>query len=128
MAFADIWPVLLLAAVVAILAGWAWTRLAARPRAGEHHTIPVDVPPPEVELEDGPVWACLECGSLAVGGGSVSMGMLPGAGDGFAYVCHNCHHRGPALEFDSPTAYRLFVQGLHSDEENENEAAEGVSR
>lgn len=78
---------------------------------------PVAVPPEEVELTEGRVWACMRCGSTKVRMGSISQGMIPGAGDQFAQVCPRCGHRGPPLEFDSPTAYRQFVKGLNNKED-----------
>jgi hypothetical protein len=74
---------------------------------------PVAIPPEESEQVEGPVEACLRCGSVDVGAGSVSQGQIPGAGDAFAYVCKRCGHRGAPLRFEDATAYREFVRGLN---------------
>lgn len=114
MEFAVLLPFLVLGVVVVALLALA-TRSVFRGRGAARPAGPVAVPPEEVELEEGPVYACMKCGSPSVGGGGVSMGMIPGAGDAFAYVCRRCRHRGPPLEFADATAYRLFVQGLNEE-------------
>lgn len=83
-------------------------RRAAPPAAG-----PVPVPPEEAELIEGPVFACMRCGDTRVRMGGVLQGMLPGAGDHFAFMCQRCRHRGPPLEFENVTAYRQFVKALN---------------
>ena len=124
MAWADVWPVVLLGLAVLALGSVALARVLGRPRGRGTRAPLVAVPPEEVELEEGPVWACMRCGSLDVGPGAVSQGMLPGAGDAFAFVCRRCHARGPPLEFESATAYRQFVKGLHEDRSAATGAAE----
>lgn len=107
------WPVFLVAFAAIALAIVAFGRVKRRGRGEREEVRPVGVPPEEVELEEGPVWACMQCGSLDVGPGAVSQGMIPGAGDRFAYRCRRCNARGPPLEFESATAYRQFVKGLN---------------
>lgn len=109
----DVWPVMLIALAVFAFAVVAFTRLAQRRRGAGEPLVPVPLPPEEAELVEGPVWACMRCGSTEVGLGGVSQGMIPGAGDQFAYACRRCRHRGPPLEFESVTAYRQFIKGLH---------------
>lgn len=117
MAFSDVAPVVLLGVVVALLALLAAIRLARRRRSPGNEAGPVPVPPEEAELVEGPVWACMRCGSTEVGMGGVSQGLIPGAGDMFAFACRRCRHRGPPLEFENVTAYRQFVKGLHENVE-----------
>lgn len=76
---------------------------------------PVAVPPEEVELEEGPVSACMRCGSPNVRQARASELMIPGGGANLTWICGRCGHRGPALEFDSTTEFRAFVQGLNED-------------
>lgn len=121
MAWADAWPVFLVAFAAIALAVMAFGRFGRRGAGTVAEAPPVAVPPEEVELEEGPVWACMRCGSLDVGPGAVSQGMIPGAGDRFATRCRRCHARGPPLEFESATAYRQFVKGLHGGEPPEKE-------
>lgn len=115
----DAWPLILLFLALLALVSIPLVRtLSKRGRLGPSGTRegPVPVPPEEAELVDGPVWACMRCGSTAVGLGGILQGSIPGAGDQFSYVCRRCRHRGPALEFESVTAYRQFVKGLHEPE------------
>jgi hypothetical protein len=117
--WADAWPFILLFLAVLALASIPLTRALARRRRGvKGETVPpVPLPPEEAELVEGPVWACMRCGSTEVGLGGISQGSIPGAGDQFLYVCRRCRHRGPALEFESVTAYRQFVKGLRGEPE-----------
>ena len=107
---------LALVALAALPLTRALVRRGKHPRAP---TRPVPVPPEEAELVEGPVHACMKCGSTEVGMGGVLQGSIPGAGDQFLYVCRRCRHRGPPLEFESVTAYRQFVKGLHGEPEEE---------
>lgn len=109
-----VWPLVLMAiAVVAIVSVLAM-RLRSR-KGGPPHPGPVAVPPEEVEQEEGPVYACMKCGSPSVRSASVMEGGIPGGGQGLAWICSRCKHRGPALEFEDATAYRQFVKGLNED-------------
>lgn len=74
---------------------------------------PVEVPPEESELREGPRVACLRCGSLHVTPLTLADGLFAGGGEALTWVCRRCSWRGPPLQFDSPTAYREFVKGLH---------------
>lgn len=112
--WADVWPVLLLGLAVLAFAVVGFARLARMRRGPRSPPLPpVPVPPEEAELVEGPVWACLRCGSTDVGMGGVSQGLIPGAGDPFAFACRRCRHRGAPLEFEDVTAYRQFVKALH---------------
>lgn len=115
MAFADLWPIILIALAAIALASIPLFRALSRSGKARAPRGPVPVPPEEAELVEGEVWACMRCGSTQVGMGGVSQGLLPGAGSHFAYACRRCGHRGPPLEFESVTAYRQFVKGLHED-------------
>lgn len=107
-------PVLLLVVVVVALVGLAVSRLRARRGKGQR-AAPVPVPPEEVELEEGPVYACMGCGSPSVRQAKASEGIIPGGGANLTWICGRCGHRGPPLEFDSSTAYRQFVKALNED-------------
>ena len=109
------WPILLIMIAAIALASIPVMRAMSRKRAVSAPRGPVPVPPEEAELVEGPVWACMHCGSTQVGMGGVSQGLIPGAGSHFHYACRRCGHRGPPLEFDSVTAYRQFVKGLNED-------------
>lgn len=88
----------------------------ARRRAGPSEPLaPVHVPPEETELEEGPVWCCMKCGSIDMRQPSISEGHIPGGGPAFFSVCGRCRFRGPAIEFESATAYRQFVKGLQAE-------------
>lgn len=106
---------ILFLALVAI-AGIPLWRAVGRKGSPKPPIPPVPVPPEEAELVEGPVYACMRCGSPDVGLGSILQGSIPGAGDQFAYVCRRCRHRGPPLEFETVTAYRQFVKGLNEKE------------
>lgn len=121
MAFGDAWPLLLLVLAAIALASIPLLRALSRRRDAAPPTGPVPVPPEEAELVEGPVWACMRCGSTEVGMGGVSQGLIPGAGAHFAYACRRCGARGPPLEFENVTAYRQFVKGLN---EGANERSE----
>ncbi|HUR69643.1 MAG TPA: hypothetical protein VM370_10385 [Candidatus Thermoplasmatota archaeon] len=114
----DAFPLILLVLAALALASIPLLRALSRRRGAKPAAPvgPVEVPPEEAELVEGAVWACMRCGSTNVGMGGISQGMIPGAGDQFAYVCPRCRHRGPPLEFESVTAYRQFVKGLHEKE------------
>lgn len=116
--WSDAWPLLILIlAVIAVVAIPLGRAMRRRGKGAPPDPVgPVRVPPEEAELVDGPVSACMRCGSTEVGLGSVLQGSIPGAGDQFAYVCKRCRHRGPALEFDTVTAYRQFIKGLNETE------------
>lgn len=112
-----IWPVLLVGLAVLAFAAVGFARLARRRRSLPRAPLPpVPVPPEESELVEGRVWACMRCGSTEVGMGGVSLGLIPGAGDQFAFACRRCRHRGAPLEFENVTAYRQFVKGLRGEE------------
>lgn len=112
----DALPLVLLVVFVLALVVIPLLRAGSRRGARAPAPGPVPVPPEEAELVEGPVSACMRCGSTDVGLGSVLQGSIPGAGDQFAYVCKRCRHRGPALEFETVTAYRQFVKGLNEKE------------
>lgn len=111
----DVAPLVVLVLAAVALAGIPLMRALRKQRKGTPRPPlgPVEVPPEEAELVEGPVSACMRCGSTQVGLGSVTQGSIPGAGDQFLYVCKRCRHRGPPLEFENVTAYRQFVKGLH---------------
>lgn len=115
MTYHDVAPVLLLVLVVVAGVGLAVARLRHRRRAGQPRIMPVAVPPEEAELAEGPVWACMNCGSPHVRQAKASEGIVPGGGALLTWICARCGHRGPALEFDSATAYRQFVRALNED-------------
>ena len=120
--WADAWPLILLVLAALALVSIPLMRTLARARTtggGGTREGPVPIPPEEAELVEGPVWACMRCGSTQVGLGSVLQGSIPGAGDQFSDVCRRCRHRGAPLEFESVTAYRQFVKGLHEEPEKE---------
>jgi len=127
MAWGDAWPIVLIVLAAIALASIPLLRTLSRERGRGETLGPVRVPPEEAELVEGPVWACMRCGSTHVGMGGVSQGLIPGAGSHFAYACRRCGHRGPPLEFESVTAYRQFVKGLHAGQ-NEDEASVGEGR
>ena len=104
---------ILFLALVAIAGIPLWKAIGRRKGPAKPPIGPVRVPPEEAELVEGPVYACMRCGSTEVGLGSIMQGSIPGAGDQFAYVCRRCRHRGPPLEFETVTAYRQFVKGLN---------------
>lgn len=97
--------------------------VARRSPALAPRLAPVDVPPEEIELTEGPVAACMRCGSIDVRLARLSEGGIPGGGSGLTMICGRCRHRGPPLEFDDPTAYRQFIKGLHADREERDAAA-----
>lgn len=112
----DVFPFILLAALVVALIGLLVARTRARIRRAKGARVPpVPVPPEEVELEEGPVFACMGCGSPNVRQAKASEGIIPGGGAFLTWICGRCGRRGPALEFDSPTAYRQFVKALNED-------------
>ncbi len=113
----DAWSLILLVAAVAVLASVGFTRVLRRPRGAPEPIRPVEVPPEDVELHEGPVWACMRCGSPTMRNPRLSEGLVPGFGEGLVWVCSRCRFRGQPLVFEDPTAYRLFVQGLHLDQE-----------
>lgn len=111
-------PVLLLALAVLALVVALTVRLAKR--AGKrtpHGWTPVPVPPEEIELVEGPIRACIRCGSPRVRPANLSEGGIPGGGEGLAWICERCGKRGPAIEFEDATAYRQFVKGLNAPDE-----------
>lgn len=112
-----VWPLVLLFLALVALAAIPMLRVARRRGEKRPPLPPVPVPPEAAELVEGPVWACMRCGSTEVGLGGIRDGSIPGAGDQFAYVCRRCRHRGPPLEFESVTAYRQFVKGLRGEPE-----------
>lgn len=123
LAILDAWPLALIAlAILAVLMA-AVMRLQARHRArvGAPVPGPVEVPPEEAELEEGPVMACMRCGSIQLRQPRLSEGLIPGAGESLAWMCARCKWRGQPLLFDDVTAFRQFVKGLHAD----RDAAEG---
>ena len=105
-------PVLFLGVALAAV---GLVALVVRARRGSPATPapPVEVPPEETELEEGPITACMRCGSPRVRQTELREGGIPGGGAGLAWICARCGHRGPALEFDDVTAYRQFVKGLN---------------
>ena len=113
-ALGDVGPVLLLVVVVVAGVGLLIARLRARRGQGER-VRPVAVPPEEAELSEGAVYACMRCGSPSVRHAKASEGIVPGGGASMTWICARCGHRGPPLEFDSPTAFREFVKALNED-------------
>lgn len=114
MALSDAMPLILLVlAALALVCIPLFRAVAKRGEGPRGPEPPVPVPPEEAELVEGPVWACMRCGSTEVGLGGVLQGSIPGAGDQFAYVCKRCRHRGAPIEFENVTAYRQFVKGLN---------------
>lgn len=111
----DVGPVLLLVVVVLAFVGLAVARLRARRRGKGSRVAPVPVPPEEAELSEGSVFACMGCGSPSVRQARAAEGIVPGGGANLTWICGRCGHRGPPLEFDSPTAYRQFVKALNED-------------
>lgn len=107
-------PILLLVLALGALVLVMTLRVAAKAKRRTPRVVtPVPVPPEEVELEEGPVHACLRCGSPRVRPANLSEGGIPGGGQGLAWTCDRCGNRGPALEFPDATAYRQFVKGLN---------------
>ena len=107
-------PIVLLVLAVGALLVVMTLRVAAKARRRTGTPItPVPVPPEEVELEEGPVYACMRCGGFRVRPANLSEGGIPGGGQGLAWICERCGNRGPALEFQDATAYRQFVKGLN---------------
>lgn len=117
----DVWPLILFFLIALGLASIPLLRARRRRGEGGPPVGPVPLPPEEAELVEGPITACMRCGSTEVGMGGILQGSIPGAGDQFLYVCRRCRNRGPPLEFESVTAYRQFVKGLREDREPENE-------
>lgn len=115
MSYHDVAPLVLLVVVVVAGVGLIVSRLRRRRRAGAPPMPPVPVPPEEAELAEGPVFACMACGSPHVRQAKASEGIVPGGGANLTWICARCGHRGPALEFDSATAYRQFVVALNED-------------
>lgn len=107
--------VLLVLAVLGLVAVMAMGVARKARRRVPQRVGPVPVPPEEVELEEGPVHACMRCGSPRVRPANLSEGGIPGGGQGLAWICVRCGNRGPALEFADATAYRQFVKGLNED-------------
>lgn len=117
-AWSDDLPLLLiLVGLVAFVAfSVARLRRKARRRGGAQREVgPVAIPPEEIELTEGPIFACMRCGSTRVRLANLREGGIPGAGDMLGSICARCGNRGPALEFADPTAYRAFVKGLHDE-------------
>ncbi len=83
---------------------------------------PVAVPPEETEREEGPVTCCMRCGSPNVRQPRLSEGLIPGIGESLVWICARCKHKGQPLEFDNVTAYRQFLKGLQSGDEEERPA------
>ena len=112
--FADALPFLLILAALAafVAVGVLRVRKSLRERTGAPRPGPIDVPPEEIELLEGPVKACLRCGSTQVRPANVREGGIPAAGEMLYWVCGRCGQRGPAIEFADSTAYREFVKGL----------------
>lgn len=115
MAFSDWFPILLIALAVFAFASLGLRRVLRKRRGTATPIVPVHVPPEETELEEGPVTCCMRCGSIHVRQPHLAEGHIPGAGEGFAWICGRCRWRGPPLTFDDVTAYRQFVKGLHED-------------
>lgn len=113
--YADAVPLILLVVLVVTVVGLMVSRLRARRRGRGHRLAPVPVPPEEAELSEGMVYACMACGSPSVRQAKASEGIIPGGGANLTWICGRCGHRGPPLEFDSPTAYRAFVKALNED-------------
>ena len=113
-------PIVLLVLAVGALVVLMVVRVAAKAKRRTGTVVrPVPVPPEEVELEEGPVYACMRCGGPGVRPASLSEGGIPGGGQGLAWICDRCGNRGPALEFPDATAYRQFVKGLNEGVEPE---------
>lgn len=123
LAFADVFPILLILLAVIAFATLGFRRVLSRRRGTGVHPGPVAVPPEEAELEEGPVMCCMRCGSIHVRQPHLSEGLIPGAGEGFAWICARCRWRGPPLTFDDVTAYRQFIKGLHEDAAADDPAA-----
>lgn len=115
LAFADVLPILLIALAVFLLASLAFRRVLGKRQPPGPPMPPVDVPPEEAELEEGPVSACMRCGSIHLRQPRLSEGLIPGAGEGLVWMCARCKWRGQPLTFDDVTAYRQFVKGLNED-------------
>jgi DNA-directed RNA polymerase subunit RPC12/RpoP len=112
----DLLPILLIVAALVAFVAIAVARLRTRMRARKPSIVtPVAVPPEEIELAEGPVSACMRCGSPNVRPASFSEGGIPGSGAMLFYICARCGHRGPPLEFPDTTAYRQFVKALHGE-------------
>jgi hypothetical protein len=111
----DAWSFVILVAAVAAFATIGLARVLRRPRGRAAPVKPIEVPPEDLELREGPVHACMRCGSVALRNPRLSEGLVPGIGEGLVWICSRCRYRGQPLVFDDPTAYRLFVQGLHLD-------------
>ncbi|MFA5861126.1 MAG: hypothetical protein WDA16_05475 [Candidatus Thermoplasmatota archaeon] len=119
MAAPDLIPILLIVAAVLAFVAVGTYRLRAKMRGRKPttDTKPVAVPSEEIGLAEGPVTACMRCGSPNVRPANLSEGGIPGAGAMLFYICPRCGHRGPGLEFQDTTAYRQFVKGLHGEED-----------
>ena len=107
-----------------VAAGRRWSRAPAAaagpPAAAARRAVePVPVPPEEAELEEGAVSACLRCGSTDMRPLTMEAGLVFGS-ETLAWVCHRCHWRGAPLQFESVTAYRAFVKGLHEEKRELN--------
>lgn len=76
---------------------------------------PVPVPTEELDLFEGAIKCCLQCGSLGVRPAAFKEGGIPGAGELLFWICSRCGEKGPAIEFNDATAYREFVKGLHEE-------------
>ena len=120
----DVMPVLLLVVVVVAFVGLAVSRLRAK-RGKGGRIAPVAVPPEEAELSEGPVFACMACGSPSVRQARAVEGIVPGGGANLTWICARCGRRGPPLEFDSVTAYRQFVKALNEDAEGKDPPGAG---
>lgn len=114
----DAWPLLVIVLAVGALVTVMLLRLRRVARTARPWT-PQPVPPEEIELVEGPVTACLRCGSPRVRPANLSEGGIPGGGEGLAWICDRCGRRGPALEFADATAYRQFVKGLNDPERDD---------
>ncbi|MEA3199939.1 MAG: hypothetical protein QOE90_1367 [Thermoplasmata archaeon] len=111
----DAWSLVLIGLAVALFATVGLVRVLGRPRGAPEPVKPIEVPPEEIELREGPVWACMRCGNPSLRNPRLSEGLVPGFGEGLVWVCPRCRFRGQPLVFDDATAYRLFVQGLNED-------------
>ena len=82
MAAADALPLVLIVAALLAFVALGVVRLRARmaARGGALPRGPVDVPPEEVELSEGPVSACMRCGATGVRPANLCEGGVPGAG------------------------------------------------
>ncbi|MHB8605658.1 MAG: hypothetical protein ACYDCK_10430 [Thermoplasmatota archaeon] len=83
------------------------------PTPGGERPTPVPVPPEESELDEGPVAACLRCGSTRLEMARLDDGLMAGAGETLLYVCRACGFRGQPLMFTDATGYRQFVKALN---------------